>query len=234
MNNAGQSPLIEARNLTKVYKTPGSEVTVFDNLNLEVQRGRLVAVIGPSGAGKSTLLHLVGGLDTPTRGEVFFKSERIFAWGPQELARFRNQHIGFVFQFHHLLPEFTAVENTMMPKLIRGDKPGEIEAGARRMLDRVGLSHRLDHKVGELSGGEQQRVAIARALVGQPQVLLADEPTGNLDHRTGETIFQMIRDLHAERDLTSVIVTHNERIAVQCDEVWELDEGIFRKMEDKP
>jgi lipoprotein-releasing system ATP-binding protein len=225
--------MIHARNLTKIYKTPGSEITVFDNLNLEIRQGSLVAVIGPSGAGKSTLLHLLGGLDTPTRGDVFFKNQNIFEWGAQELAQFRNQHIGFVFQFHHLLPEFTAVENTMMPKLIRGDKPADIESSARRMLDRVGLSHRLDHKVGELSGGEQQRVAIARALVGQPQVLLADEPTGNLDHRTGETVFQMIRELHIERGLTSVIVTHNERIAVQCDEVWELDAGIFRKMGDK-
>src|SRR4029077_19993866 len=130
-----------------------------------------------------------------------------------------------------LLPEFTAFENTMMPKLIRGDNRAQTEAAARQILDRVGLSHRLDHKVGEISGGEQQRVAIARALVGGPELLLADEPTGNLDYRTGETIFQMIRELHAEKDLTSVIVTHNERIAVQCDEVWELDAGVFRHIQ---
>ena len=221
--------MIRAQNLTKIYKAPASEIVVFDNVNLDVPKGRLLAIIGPSGAGKSTLLHLLGGLDTPTRGEVFFKNRNIFEWNAAELARFRNRHVGFVFQFHHLLPEFTALENTMMPKLIRGDKGPDIESAARRMLDRVGLSHRLEHKIGELSGGEQQRVAIARALVGQPQVLLADEPTGNLDHRTGETIFKMIRELHAERDLTSVIVTHNERIAVQCDEVWELDAGVFRR-----
>ena len=221
--------MIEARNLTKIYKGPASEVVVFEDLNLEVKQGMLVAVIGPSGAGKSTLLHLFGGLDTPTRGDVLFKNENIFQWSAPELARFRNRHVGFVFQFHHLLPEFTTLENTMMPRLIRGDSRDETALAARQILERVGLSHRLGHKVGEISGGEQQRVAIARALVGGPELLLADEPTGNLDHRTGETIFQIFRELHRERDLTSVIVTHNERVAVQCDEVWELDAGVFRK-----
>jgi lipoprotein-releasing system ATP-binding protein len=221
--------MIEARSLTKIYKTPGSQVVVFEDLNLKVQPGKLVSIVGPSGAGKSTLLHLFGGLDKPTRGDVLFKEENIFRWGAPELARFRNRHVGFVFQFHHLLPEFTTLENTMMPKLIRGDEKDASTTAARQILDRVGLSHRLDHKVGEISGGEQQRVAIARALVGDPELLLADEPTGNLDHRTGETIFQIFRDLHRERNLTSVIVTHNERIAVQCDEVWELDAGVFRR-----
>jgi lipoprotein-releasing system ATP-binding protein len=221
--------MIEARNLTKIYKTPGSQVVVFEDLNLQVERGRIISIVGPSGAGKSTLLHLFGALDTPTRGEVFFKNENIFRWSPPELARFRNRHVGFVFQFHHLLPEFTVLENAMMPRLIRGKNREETEVAARQILERVGLSHRLDHKVGEISGGEQQRVAIARALVAGPELLLADEPTGNLDHRTGEHIFEMLRELHAERDLTSVIVTHNERIAVQCDEVWELDAGVFRR-----
>jgi len=221
--------MIEARSLAKIYKTPGSQVVVFEDLNLKVQPGKLVSIVGPSGAGKSTLLHLFGGLDKPTRGDVLFKEENIFRWGAPELARFRNRHVGFVFQFHHLLPEFTTLENTMMPKLIRGDEKDASTTAARQILDRVGLSHRLDHKVGEISGGEQQRVAIARALVGNPELLLADEPTGNLDHRTGETIFQIFRDLHRERNLTSVIVTHNERIAVQCDEVWELDAGVFRR-----
>jgi len=221
--------MIEARSLTKIYKTPGSQVVVFEDLNLTVDHGKLVAIVGPSGAGKSTLLHLFGGLDTPTRGEVFFKNQNIFEWTAAELASFRNRHVGFVFQFHHLLPEFTTFENTMMPKLIRGDNRGESETAARQILERVGLGHRLDHKVGEISGGEQQRVAIARALVGKPELLLADEPTGNLDHRTGEHIFEVFRELHRERDLTSVIVTHNERIAVQCDAVWELDAGVFRQ-----
>jgi lipoprotein-releasing system ATP-binding protein len=221
--------MIEARNLTKIYKTPASQVTVFEGLNLVVETGRLVSIVGPSGAGKSTLLHLFGGLDTPTQGEVLFQGRNIFEMGAAELARFRNRHVGFVFQFHHLLPEFTVVENTVMPRLIRGDTRAESEAEARRILERVGLSPRLTHKVGEISGGEQQRVAIARALVGAPEMLLADEPTGNLDHRTGEHIFEMFRELHRERGLTSVIVTHNERIAVKCDEVWELDAGVFRR-----
>jgi len=221
--------MIRTQNLTKIYKTPASQVLVFEDINLEVKSGGLVAISGPSGAGKSTLLHLLGGLDMPTRGDVLFKNESIFGWNGAELARFRNRHVGFVFQFHHLLPEFTALENTMMPKLIRGDARVETETAARQILDRVGLGHRLDHKVGEVSGGEQQRIAIARALVGKPELLLADEPTGNLDHRTGDGIFEMIRELHAERGLTSVIVTHNERIAVQCDETWELDAGLFRR-----
>jgi lipoprotein-releasing system ATP-binding protein len=221
--------MIEARNLTKIYKTPASQVIVFEEVNLEVTRGKLVSIVGPSGAGKSTLLHLLGALDTPTAGEVLFKEQNIFKWTGPELARFRNRYIGFVFQFHHLLPEFTAFENTTMPRLIRGDGRPEAEIAARQMLERVGLAHRLDHKVGEISGGEQQRVAIARALVGEPELLLADEPTGNLDHRTGEHIFEMLRELHREKNLTSIIVTHNERIAVQCDEVWELDAGVFRR-----
>lgn len=225
--------MIEARDLTKIYKTPGSEVVVFRDINFEVRKGSLVAVIGPSGAGKSTLLHLLGGLDTPTRGSVIFNNENIFEWRSQELARFRNRHIGFVFQFHHLLPEFTALENTVMPRLIRGEERSRIEVLATGMLERVQLGHRLQHKVGELSGGEQQRVAIARALIGDPSLLLADEPTGNLDHRTGEAIFTTIRELHRERDLTSVIVTHNEKIAVQCDEVWEMDAGNFGKLRPK-
>jgi lipoprotein-releasing system ATP-binding protein len=221
--------IIQTQALTKIYRTPASEVVVFEDVNLEVQQRRLIAVIGPSGAGKSTLLHLLGGLDAPTRGTVLFKGRNIFEMGSAELAKFRNLKVGFVFQFHHLLPEFTAVENTMMPALIRGEARSLAEQASKRILERVGLSHRFDHQVGELSGGEQQRVAIARALVGGPELLLADEPTGNLDHRTGDSIFQMIRELHAEKDLTSVIVTHNERLAVQCDEVWELDAGRFQR-----
>ncbi len=225
--------MIRAENLTKIYKTPTSELVVFDSLNLTVNAGNLVAVIGPSGAGKSTLLHLLGGLDTPSRGAVIFRDENIFGWTPEKLAQFRNRHVGFVFQFHHLLPEFTALENTMMPRMIRGGVRAQTEKAAKEILDRVGLTHRLDHKVGELSGGEQQRVAIARALVGEPDLLLADEPTGNLDHKTGDAIFRMLRELHSERGLTSVIVTHNERIAVQSDEVWEMDAGVFRKLESR-
>src|SRR5436190_21772814 len=221
-------PFVAARDLTKVYATSASQVVVFENLNFEIPRNRLVALIGPSGAGKSTLLHLLGGLDRPTKGSVLFDSANVFGLSPVELARFRNRHIGFVFQFHHLLPEFTVLENAMMPCIIRGAPRAETAEEARKILDRVGLRPRLTHKVGEISGGEQQRVAIARALVGQPQFLLGDEPTGNLDQKTGEAVFTMIRELHQERGLTSVIVTHNEKIAAQCDEVWEMEGGRLR------
>jgi len=227
MSNANSALMIEGTDLAKVYKTLASQVVVFENLNVRIERGRLVGVIGPSGAGKSTLLHLLGGLDTPTSGSVLFNGTNIFHWNAAELAHFRNSHIGFVFQFHHLLPEFTVLENTMMPMMIRGEVHGDMEQAAVEILQRVGLGHRISHQVGEISGGEQQRVAIARSLVGKPQLLLADEPTGNLDHRTGLTIFEMIRELHVERGLTSVIATHNEKIASQCDEVWELNEGVF-------
>jgi len=167
----------------------------------------------------------LGGLDRPTKGTVMFDSSNVFGLNPVELARFRNRHIGFVFQFHHLLPEFTVLENAMMPCIIRGAPRAETAEAARKILERVGLGPRLTHKVGEISGGEQQRVAIARALVGEPQFLLGDEPTGNLDQKTGESVFTMIRELHQERGLTSVIVTHNEKIAAQCDEVWEMEGG---------
>jgi lipoprotein-releasing system ATP-binding protein len=205
-------------------------VTVFEELTWGVSRGRLVAVIGPSGAGKSTLLHLLGGLDRPTQGAVLFDGTSVFSLSPLDLAGFRNRRIGFVFQFHHLLPEFTVLENAMMPGIIRGASREEVESAARKILDRVGLGPRLTHKVGEISGGEQQRVAIARALVGGPQLLLADEPTGNLDQKTGESVFSMIRELHAERGLTSILVTHNEKLAAQCDEIWEMEAGKLQNL----
>jgi lipoprotein-releasing system ATP-binding protein len=222
--------LIEVRGLTKVYVTPAHRVTVFEELSWNVPRGRLVAVIGPSGAGKSTLLHLLGGLDRPTGGSVLVDGTSVFSLSPLELAGFRNRRIGFVFQFHHLLPEFTVLENAMMPGIIRGAPREETEAGARQILERVGLGPRLTHKVGEISGGEQQRVAIARALAGRPQLLLADEPTGNLDQTTGESVFFMIRELHAECGLTSILVTHNEKLAAQCDEIWEMGAGQLQNL----
>lgn len=217
--------LAETRALTKIYSTPASRVAVFEDVNWGIARGRLVAIIGPSGAGKSTLLHLLGGLDRPTSGAVIFDGIDIFSLDPVGLAGFRNRRIGFVFQFHHLLPEFTVLENAMMPGIIRGAPREETEASARKILERVGLGPRLTHKVGEISGGEQQRVAIGRALAGGPQLLLADEPTGNLDQSTGESVFAIIRELHAERGLTSILVTHNEKLALQCDEVWEMQAG---------
>ncbi|HET9943316.1 MAG TPA: ABC transporter ATP-binding protein, partial [Terriglobia bacterium] len=222
---ASSGYLVEARSLSKVYETPASRVTVFEGLSWVVPRGRLLAVIGPSGAGKSTLLHLLGGLDRPTSGSVWVDGTDVFSLDPLGLAGFRNRRIGFIFQFHHLLPEFTVLENAMMPGMIRGAPREETGAAARQILERVGLGPRLTHKVGEISGGEQQRVAIARALSGGPQLLLADEPTGNLDQKTGESVFSMIRELHAERGLTSILVTHNEKLAAQCDEVWEMEAG---------
>ena len=205
--------MIQARSLTKIYKTPASQVLVFEEINFEVKAGSFVAIIGPSGAGKSTLLHLLGGLDRPTSGDVLFKSENIFKWGAAELARFRNHHIGFVFQFHHLLPEFTALENTMMPKLIRGDSRDDAEKEARQILDRVGLGHRLEHQVGEVSGGEQQRIAIARALIGQPELLLADEPTGNLDTENSKAVLEILRNLNERTGQTILMITHNPEAA---------------------
>ena len=226
--------MLEAVDLTKIYATPAGDIVIFEGLNLTLEAGDLVSVIGPSGAGKSTLLHLLGGLDIPTSGRVLFRGDDVFRLEAAALARFRNLHVGFVFQFHHLLPEFTAVENAAMPLLVRGEKGDEAMACARQLLERVGLGQRLAHKVGELSGGEQQRVAIARALVGRPEILLADEPTGNLDMKTGEEVFDVVRELHAERDLTSIIVTHNEKIAFRCPKVWQIEEGGLRGVQGSP
>jgi lipoprotein-releasing system ATP-binding protein len=217
--------VIRTVQLTRTYEMPASRIVVFENLDLEVPEGRMIAIVGPSGAGKSTLLHLLGGLDRPTSGQVLFRGESIFSLSGHALARYRNEHVGFVFQFHHLLPEFTALENASMPLLIRGMAREAAHAASRSMLERVGLGARLEHQIGELSGGEQQRVAIARALAGNPVLLLADEPTGNLDPRTGQEVFEVVRGLHEERRLTSVIVTHNETIAVRCDEVWQIEAG---------
>jgi lipoprotein-releasing system ATP-binding protein len=200
-------------------------VDVLKGVSLDVQAGELVAIVGPSGAGKSTLLHLLGGLERPTSGEIHYGERALETLDDQGLARFRNEQVGFVFQFHHLLPEFTALENVMLPRLIRREPAGTARAHARELLARVGLSARLQHRPGEMSGGEQQRVAIARALVGQPLVLLADEPTGNLDSKTGEEVFELLRELNRERRLTCLIVTHNEAIARRADRILHMLDG---------
>ena len=215
----------EARALTKIYRGGSEEITVFQNLNLTIQPGEMVAIVGASGAGKSTLLHLLGGLDRPTSGTVFLDDFDMFKNGELQLATLRNRRIGFVFQFHHLLSEFSALENVMMPLLISGQKQAAAAAHARALLQRVGLETRLLHRPGELSGGERQRVALARALIAAPALLLADEPTGNLDQQTGEEVFDLIRQLHAEARLTSIIVTHNEQLAATCDRVLHLAGG---------
>ena len=225
--------MLEAVNLSKIYRTPGPEIVIFDELSLAVSQGDLVAVTGPSGSGKSTLLHLLGGLDTPTKGSVSFRGQDIFLLDAVQLAEFRNLHVGFVFQFHHLLPEFTAVENTAMPLFVRGNDKELATTRAKELLDSVGLGARLEHKVGELSGGEQQRVAIARALIGRPEILLADEPTGNLDTGTAEEVFEVIRKLHLDCGLTSVIVTHNEKIANKCPQAWEIESGNLKEVSTK-
>jgi len=217
--------LVHAVNLTKIYPRSVEEVVVFRNLDLTVERGEMVAVVGASGAGKSTLLHLLGGLDRPTSGSVKIGEFDIAKSAELDLARFRNRQVGFVFQFHHLLPEFSATENVMMPLLISGAAKYEARARAGDLLKRVGLDARADHRPGELSGGEQQRVALARALACSPVLLLADEPTGNLDQRTGDEINALIRQLQLEERLTAIIATHNERLAATCNRTLRLENG---------
>ncbi len=221
----GAESVIRAELLGKSYRSGRSELVVFENLCLEVPAGELLAIIGESGAGKSTLLHLLGGLDRPSKGKIYFGQRDLGSLSDKSLAAFRNESLGFVWQSPSLLPEFTALENVMMPLLIRGSEPKEADAIARARLDEVGLRARETHRPGELSGGEQQRVALARALAGRPQVLLADEPTGNLDHRTGEMVMGLLTELHRAHGLTSIFVTHNLSFAEQCDRVLELRKG---------
>jgi lipoprotein-releasing system ATP-binding protein len=216
---------IRAECLSKVYRSGGTKVVVFTDLSLSVRPGEQLAIIGESGAGKSSLLHLLGGLDRPTSGSIFYENKDITVLGEQELATFRNQSVGFVWQNPSLLPEFTAIENVMMPLLIRGMRRDEAGRRAAALLEEVGLAHRARHLSGELSGGEQQRIVLARALVGRPKVLVADEPTGNLDFRTGESIMNLLAQLHASHNLTSVFVTHNLSFANRCDRVLELRKG---------
>jgi lipoprotein-releasing system ATP-binding protein len=208
MNN-----LLEVKGLRKSFGSGDSQVDVLRGIDLSVKAGETIAMVGASGAGKSTLLHLMGGLDRPTAGEVLFQGKDIFLLNDVSLASFRNHSVGFVFQFHHLLPEFTALENVMMPALIGGTRREEAETAAVDLLKDVGLGHRMTHKPGELSGGEQQRVAIARALVMSPPLLLADEPTGNLDTRTSEEVHALLSEIHSKKGITLVIVTHNEGLA---------------------
>jgi lipoprotein-releasing system ATP-binding protein len=205
-----------------------STLTVFDSLSLEIRRGEMIAIVGPSGAGKSTLLHILGGLDRPDSGSVIMDGFDICKLSDVDLARMRNRRVGFVFQFHHLLPEFTTLENTMMPLFINGENRRASSSRAITILERLGLGARLQHRPGELSGGEAARVALARALVTEPDILLADEPTGNLDSHTGEEIHRLLKRLHSEQELTSVIVTHNERLAATCSRVLHLEDGCLR------
>ncbi len=224
--------LVSIRGLVKTYLMedrpagqPPRRVEVLRGIDLDIRQGELLALTGPSGAGKSTFLHVVGTLDAPTAGEVRFEGEDVFARDEAALARFRNETVGFVFQSHHLLPEFTALENAMMPALIRRVPRGEARRRAEEVLGLAGLAGRLEHKPGELSGGEQQRVALARALCLEPRLLLADEPTGNLDPQTAEGIHGLLADLNRRLGLTAVVVTHNERLAAALGRRVRLDGG---------
>jgi lipoprotein-releasing system ATP-binding protein len=211
MNN--ETPLIRAIQVQKSFVTNGNRVDVLQGVDLDFHVGEMVAIVGASGVGKSTLLHVLGTLERPDSGEILFDGESVFAYDDENLAAFRNKTIGFIFQFHHLLPEFNALENAMMPALISGVNATEACDRAEAILNRVGLDHRLKHHVGELSGGEQQRVAVARALILKPAILLADEPTGNLDARTGESIHELLISLNQEDGITAVVVTHNTTLA---------------------
>jgi lipoprotein-releasing system ATP-binding protein len=217
--------IIQVEKLTKTYQTARGELTLFNDLDFEVRQGEMVAIVGQSGAGKSTLLHILGALDAPSSGTVYCASTNVAGLSARQAAGFRNREIGYVWQFHYLLPEFTALENVALPLLARGQRKLEAMTQAARWLQEVGLDDRGLHRPGELSGGEQQRVALARALVNNPRLLLADEPTGDLDSVTAGRVFELIERLHAGHGLTSVIVTHNHELAQRCTRVLRLENG---------
>jgi lipoprotein-releasing system ATP-binding protein len=218
-------PILRTEFLTRTYATGRGELVLFRNLDMAIQPNEMVAIVGESGAGKSSLLHLLAVLDRPTSGDVWFGETRLSALTPTMAAAFRNRQVGYVWQFHYLLPEFTAQENVAMPLLARGERRAAALSKAQRWLEEVGLGDRLENRSGELSGGEQQRVSLARALVTEPRLLLADEPTGDLDGRTAETVFALIQRLHRDHALTSVLVTHNLDFARRCDRMLRLHDG---------
>jgi lipoprotein-releasing system ATP-binding protein len=217
--------LLRVEGLKKVFRSGNAELVLFENLSFQVARGEMLAIVGESGAGKSTLLHILGALDRASAGDVYCAHLRLGALSAEDAASFRNREIGFVWQFHYLLPEFTAQENVAMPLLLRGDARSAAEAEASRWLREVELEQRRDHRSGELSGGEQQRVALARALITRPKLLLADEPTGDLDSRTANSVFELISRLHRDYQLTSLIATHNLAFARRCHRVLRLERG---------
>ncbi len=227
--NAAAS-VMRAENLRKVFRSGDADLTVLTDVNLTVSEGELVAIVGPSGSGKSTLLHLLAALDTPTSGAIYFAGHSLQALTEEEISRFRNRHVAFVWQRHHLLPDFTAAENVAMPLLLRGTPAAEAMQIARQWLEETGLATRAHHRASELSGGEQQRVAFARALAGNPKLLLADEPTGDLDEGNAEAIFELMQRLHRSHRLTSILATHNLALARRCHRVFQLEHGILEQI----
>ena len=217
--------VIRAEALAKTYAEGRLHTPVFDGLELSIRAGETVAILGASGAGKSTLLHLLGGLDTPTSGEVYVAGQKMSALSDAARGQLRNRSLGFVYQFHHLLPEFTALENVMMPLLLGGSDTGDAASRSKALLEAVGLGHRVEHKPGELSGGERQRAAVARALVNRPACVLGDEPTGNLDEKTAATVFELMLELNRAQGTSLVMVTHDRRLARRLERVLELREG---------
>ena len=224
------TPVVHAENLGKTYSEGSLRTPVFDGLHLAVHPGETVAILGASGAGKSTLLHLLGGLDVPSAGEVYVAGQKMSALSDAARGQLRNRALGFVYQFHHLLPEFTALENVMLPVLFNGTDVGDASRRAKALLESVGLGHRLEHKPGELSGGERQRAAVARALVNKPACVLGDEPTGNLDERTAANVFAQMLELNHAQHTSLVLVTHDRSLARRLDRVLELHEGRLREL----
>lgn len=223
--------VLRAEHIAKSFDSDAGEgkLDILNDINLSVGLSEMVAIVGSSGCGKSTLLHILGGLDRPNSGDVFWEGDSVYSLKEDSLADFRNKKVGFVFQFHHLLPEFTAIENVMMPAFIRGTDQQSVEKRASALLERFGLSKRLTHRPSQLSGGEQQRVSMARALMNEPSVILADEPTGNLDETNTEMILSMLFELREERELSIVLITHEQDIAKRCDTTYTLHNGVLSK-----
>ena len=231
LHQIAQDPILRVEGLSKRFRSGEAELVLFENLSFQVGKGTMLAIVGQSGAGKSTLLHILAALDRPSAGAVYCANSQVNTLSEDDAAEFRNRDIGYVWQFHYLLPEFTALENVAMPLLTRGQALSTASQEASKWLGQVGLEDRGHHRSGELSGGEQQRLALARALITKPKVLLADEPTGDLDGRTGEMVFELVARLHREHQLTSLIATHNLAFARRCHRVLRLDKGTIEEIE---
>ncbi|MFY2508322.1 lipoprotein-releasing ABC transporter ATP-binding protein LolD [Vibrio pectenicida] len=227
MNN-----LLQCHNICKTYREGSHDTQVLKGVSFELQRGELVSIMGSSGSGKSTLLHILGALDDATQGEVNILGQEIAKLSSNKQAKLRNQHLGFVYQFHHLLADFSALENVAMPLLIGGEKPAQAKQSARALLDKVGLTHRIEHRPSELSGGERQRVAIARALVNNPSLVLADEPTGNLDYQTALSIYDLMRELNQQSGTAFLVVTHDGELATKMDKKLHMQDGLLLGIEE--